>query len=107
MAEVVWRAQMITPVVDLTAPVFRREVVLDTGHGAVVSAVLHVSSLGIHECSVDGQKVSPEVFAPGWSAYEWRLRYRTHDVHALLRDGSVLSVAVGNGWWRGRLGFLG
>jgi alpha-L-rhamnosidase len=107
VSEVAWQAQMVTPVVDLTAPVLRREVSLDPGHGAVVSAVLHVSSLGIHECFLDGRPVSPEVLAPGWSAYEWRLRYRSHDVTHLLRDGSVLTVALGNGWWRGRLGFVG
>src|SRR3954469_2006043 len=107
MAEVVWRASMITPAVDLVAPVFRRTVTLDTGHGALASAVLHVSSLGVHECFLDGVPASPEVLSPGWSAYEWRLRYRTHDVTPLLRDGSTLTVALGNGWWRGRLGFLG
>jgi alpha-L-rhamnosidase len=98
---------MVTPAVDLVAPVFRRGLSLEPGHGAVSSAVLHVSSLGVHECFLDGEPVSPEVLSPGWSAYEWRLRYRSHDVTSLLRDGSVLTVALGNGWWRGRLGFLG
>jgi alpha-L-rhamnosidase len=107
MTGVAWIAQMITPAVDLVAPVFRREVSLETGHGALASAVLHVSSLGVHEGFIDGRPVSPEVLSPGWSAYEWRLRYRTHDVTSLLRDRSLLTVALGNGWWRGRLGFLG
>ena len=102
-----WQARMITPAVDLLAPLFRRDIALDPGHGAVTSAVLHVSSLGVHECLLDGVPVSAEVLSPGWSAYEWRLRYRSHDVTALLRDGSVLTVELGNGWWRGRLGFLG
>ena len=100
-----WVARMVTPAVDLVAPVFRRTVDLD--RGTVASAVLHVSSLGVHECFIDGVPVSPEVLSPGWRAYEWRLRYRSHDVTPLLRDGSVLTVALGNGWWRGRLGFLG
>src|SRR3954452_2829770 len=107
MAEVTWTAQMITSAVDLVAPIMRRTVTLAAGDGDVDSAVLHVSSLGVHECSLDGVPVSPEVLSPGWSAYEWRLRYRSHDVTALLRDGSLLTVALGNGWWRGRLGFLG
>ena len=88
VADVVWTARMITPAVDLVAPVFRREIALDDGHGVVTSAVLHVSSLGVHECSIDGVPVSPEVLSPGWSAYEWRLRYRSHDVTSLLRDAS-------------------
>src|SRR3954453_11926504 len=107
MAEGTWTAQMITSPVDLVAPVFRRSVELDADHGAVGSTVLHVSSLGVHECFLDGLPVSPDVLSPGWSAYEWRLRYRSHDVTSLLRDGSELTVALGNGWWRGRLGFLG
>ena len=76
-----WVARMVTPAVDLVAPVFRREVSLDAGHGAVTSAVLHVSSLGVHECvRSTALPVSSEVLSPGWSAYEWRLRYRSHDV---------------------------
>src|SRR3954453_8692376 len=102
-----WVASMVTPAVDLVAPVFRRTVVLEPGHGAVASAVLHISSLGVHECCLDGVPLSAEVLSPGWSAYEGRLRYRSHDLTTLLHDGSELEVALGNGWWRGRLGFLG
>ncbi|WP_141822026.1 alpha-L-rhamnosidase [Humibacillus xanthopallidus] len=98
---------MVTPAVDLTAPLFRRELSLDRGHGEVDRAVLHISSLGVHEAFIDGVPVGPDVLSPGWSAYEWRLRFATHDVTELVRDGSVLSVCVGNGWWRGRLGFMG
>ena len=102
-----WVAQMVTPAVDLVAPLFRREVTMDAGHGEPVRAILHVTSLGVHEAFVDGVPVGPDVLSPGWSAYEWRLRFVTHDVTALVRDGSVLTVSLGNGWWRGRLGFMG
>ena len=47
------------------------------------------------------------MLSPGWSAYEWRLRHRTYDVVGLLEDENVLTVVVGNGWYRGRLGFMG
>ena len=33
---------------------------------------------------VNGARVNEEQFTPGWSSYEWRLRYRTVDVTALL-----------------------
>ena len=102
-----WVAQMVSPAVDLVAPLFRRTVTMDAGHGEPVRAILHVTSLGVHEAFVDGVPVGPDVLSPGWSAYEWRLRYVTHDVTALVRDGSVLTVSLGNGWWRGRLGFMG
>jgi alpha-L-rhamnosidase len=103
-----WSAQMIAPVEPPdSAPLLRRDVRLDEGHGDVASARLHVSSLGIFEVTIDGQPVSDDVLSPGWSSYEWRIRYRTYDVAALLRPVSVLGVALGNGWYRGRLGFVG
>ncbi|MGH3486869.1 MAG: family 78 glycoside hydrolase catalytic domain, partial [Actinopolymorphaceae bacterium] len=103
-----WSASMITPYADLgSAPLFRKEVELDAGHGPVESAVLHISSLGVFEAAINGRPVGDDVLSPGWSSYEWRLRYRSYDVAARLEDSSVLTVAVGNGWCRGRLGFTG
>jgi len=102
-----WTAAMISPVEDLAAPLLRREVKLDAGHGAVGSALLHVSSQGIFEAFVDGVPVGPDVLSPGWSSYEWRLRYRSYDVTALLSETSVLGFSLGNGWYRGRLAWTG
>ncbi len=103
-----WTASMITPVAELgSAPLFRKEVELADGHGAVEAATWHVSSLGVFEAAVDGRPVSDDVLSPGWSSYEWRLRYRSYDVTDLLGEQSVLTVSVGNGWYRGRLGFTG
>src|SRR6187455_616307 len=94
-----WQAAMVTPAVDLTAPMFRRTVDLDPGHGPVTEALLHVSSLGVHEVFLDGVPAGADVLSPGWSAYEWRLRYRTHDVSALLGERTEVTAMVGNGWW--------
>jgi alpha-L-rhamnosidase len=49
---------------------------------------------------------------PGWSSYEWRVRYTQLDVTSLLGPtaaGSrgVLGLALGNGWYRGRLTWSG
>lgn len=103
-----WTASMITPIAELgTAPIFRKEITLDPGHGAVAAATLHLSSLGVHEAFLNGAPVSADVLSPGWSAYEWRLRYCSYDVADLLDGTTVLAVSVGNGWYRGRLGFAG
>lgn len=103
-----WTASMITPVVELgTAPIFRKEIALDPGHGSVTSATLHISSLGIYEAFLNGTPVGDDVLSPGWSSYEWRLRYRSYDVTGLLEDTTVLAAEVGNGWYRGCLGFTG
>jgi alpha-L-rhamnosidase len=99
---------MITPASELgSAPLFRTEITLDTGHGPVAEAMLTISSLGVHEARINGRPVGDDVLSPGWSAYEHRLRYLTHDVTALLAEANVLTVLVGNGWHRGKLGFMG
>ncbi len=69
--------------------------------------MLHLSALGVVEAAINGRPVSSEVLTPGWSAYEWRLRYRSHDVTQLIEDRTVLTATVGNGWHRGRLAFRG
>ena len=107
MTDVIWSASMISPSADLGAPVLRRAFDLDPSHGEVTSAVLHVSSLGIFEASVNGQPVDDDVLSPGWSSYEWRLRYRSYDVTALVTARTVVEVSLGNGWYRGRLGWTG
>ena len=103
-----WSAAMISPVDDFAgAPLLRAEFALDDGHGAVMSAELAVSSLGVFEAYLNGRAVGPDVLSPGWSSYEWRLRYRTYDVTDLLQPTTVLGISLGNGWSRGRLGWNG
>jgi alpha-L-rhamnosidase len=103
-----WSAAMISPADDFAgAPLLRAEFALEDGHGAVVSAELAVSSLGVFEVYVNGRAAGPDVLSPGWSSYEWRLRYRTYDVTGLLQPTTVLGISLGNGWSRGRLGWNG
>lgn len=101
-----WTARFLAPDDDLegAAPLLRKQTQLDTGHGEVVSATLCLSALGIVEAFLNGEPVSDELFTPGWTSYEWRLRYSEHDVTALIGTESVtLGLALGNGWYRGRL----
>ena len=103
-----WAAHMIAPCLEFgAAPLFRKEFSLDRSRESVASAQLAISSLGIFEARLNGRPVGDDVLSPGWSAYEWRLRFRTYDVADLFDDATVLAVSVGNGWYRGRLGFTG
>ena len=103
-----WSAAMISPADDFAgAPLLRTEFALAQGHGAVLSAELAVSSLGVFEAYLNGRAAGPDVLSPGWSSYEWRLRYRAYDVKDLLRPTTVLGISLGNGWSRGRLGWNG
>lgn len=103
-----WQASMIAPDKDFDgAPLLRREFTLDTGHGSVKKATLKLSAQGVVEAWLNGQAVSNDLLTPGWSSYEWRLRYQSLDVTALLEPTSVVGLALGNGWFRGRLGWSG
>ncbi|OHV62870.1 family 78 glycoside hydrolase catalytic domain [Pseudofrankia sp. BMG5.36] len=103
-----WTAKMITPDRELaSAPLLRRTFTLETGHGGLTSAVLRITALGVCEAWINGVRASEDVLTPGWSAYEWRLRYAEWDVTRLVAPSCVLGIALGNGWYRGRLGFAG
>lgn len=103
-----WSARLIASPDDFGgAPLMRVQFALDEGHGEIASAVLHATAHGIFEAYLNGRPVSNDVLSPGWTSYEWRLRYRSYDVRDLLKPVSVLGFALGNGWWRGRLGWLG
>ena len=73
----------------------------------VVTARLYVTALGLFECSLNGQTVGADVFAPGWTDYHKRVQYLTYDVTSLLQRGdNVLGAALGDGWAVGYLGWL-
>lgn len=73
-----------------------------------VKARLYVSSLGLNEMSINGLKVGDEFLSPGWTTYQSRLNVSTFDVTNLIVEGkNAIGATLGDGWWRGRLGFLG
>ena len=104
---------MISPDDDHAgAPLLRREVRLDSGHGGVANATVHATARGVVTAWTNGVPVSDDVLTPGWTSYEWRLRYRSYQVTELVQaasvhGGLVLGLALGNGWFRGRLGWGG
>ena len=109
----IWTATMISPDEDFAgAPLLRSEAPLDPGHGDVAEATLHATARGVFTAWINGSPVADDVLSPGWSSYEWRLRYRDYDVTDLVRRSAaeqslVLGLRLGNGWFRGRLGWGG
>ncbi|NUP73066.1 MAG: family 78 glycoside hydrolase catalytic domain [Sinomonas sp.] len=103
-----WHSRFIASDADFDgAPLLRGEFQLDAGHGEVASATLFLSALGVVEAWVNGRRASDDVLTPGWSAYEWRVRYAELDVTSLIGPTTVLGLALGNGWYRGRLTWSG
>src|SRR2546422_10071458 len=52
------------------------------------TARLYVTSLGLYELFLNGQRVGDQLFTPGWTSYHRRLQYQTYDVTPLLRPGA-------------------
>ena len=106
-----WSACFISPDWDEDttksnpAPYLRREFDLRAG---IKSARLYLTSLGLYEAEINGQVVGDQVFSPGWTVYDQRLRYQTYDVTGMLQPGrNALGAILGDGWFRGRIGFGG
>ena len=96
-----WTARLISPDDDFAgAPLLRTEFAVEKGHGGISSAVLHATAHGVFEAYLNGAPVGDDVLSPGWSSYEWRLRYRTYDVtrsaaHRSRDQRVVLGLALG------------
>jgi alpha-L-rhamnosidase len=74
----------------------------------IKEARAYVTSHGLYQMHLNGQRVGDQVFTPGWTSYNQRLQYQTYDVTNLLRGGdNVVSVLLGDGWYRGNIGFGG
>ncbi|MFW6103969.1 MAG: alpha-L-rhamnosidase N-terminal domain-containing protein, partial [Bacteroidota bacterium] len=104
-----WEAQFITPVLeeDTTkpepSPYLRKEFTLNK---SVQSARAYVTSLGLYELHMNGEKVGDQVFTPGWTSYDHRLPYQTYDVTSNVKQGAnAVGALLGDGWYRGYLGW--
>ncbi|HEY8284891.1 MAG TPA: glycoside hydrolase family 78 protein [Chloroflexota bacterium] len=106
-----WVARFVTPAweEDTTrpqpSPLLRREF---DARAPIAWARLYVTALGVYEIQLNGSVVGDHVLAPGWTSYDHRLRYQTFNVTDLLREGpNAIGAILGDGWYRGRLGFHG
>jgi alpha-L-rhamnosidase len=86
-------------------PMLRRDFKLK---GPVQRARVYVTAHGMYELFLNGQSVGDAVLTPGWTSYNHRLQYFTYDVTDRLKDGAnVIGAYLGNGWYRGVVGFTG
>ena len=104
-----WQADWITPDWDedvsrsQPAPLLRRHINVKSG---LLTARIYVTSLGVYELRLNGQRIGDAVLTPGWTSYGRRLQYQTYDVTDLIRTGdNVLGAVLGDGWYRGHMGF--
>ncbi len=101
-----WKANFITSlamdeIADSKAPIFRKTF---SAKQAIKSARLYVTSLGLYEMRINGERVGDAYLTPGWTNYNKRLQYQTYDVTDFIKDGeNVLGAIVGCGWFGGNL----
>jgi alpha-L-rhamnosidase len=64
----------------------------------VATARLYLAGIGLHLATVNGQKLTDEVLAPGYSNYQLSSEYRTYDItDKLVRGDNTVGVRLGNG----------
>ena len=93
-----------------SAPMYRKEFQADK---EIKKATVYATALGIYEMEVNGEKISHDLFNPGWTNYELNqdnnnyVMYQTFDVTDLVKKGSnVIGAVTGHGWYSGKL-FVG
>ncbi|HPF52069.1 MAG TPA: glycoside hydrolase family 78 protein [Draconibacterium sp.] len=73
----------------------------------VKSARLYITSRGLYQVYLNGDKVGDQLFTPGWTSYKNRIQYQTYDVTPLLGSKNTIAAKVGEGWYRGFIGWGG
>lgn len=69
-------------------------------------ATLHATALGVFNVEINGQRVSDERLAPGWSAYHRRVHSRTYDVTSMIADGpNAIGATLADGWYCGYVAY--
>ena len=99
-----WQAAWITPDWEdnQTHPIVYRSFELPS---RAVAARVYMCGLGLYHVELNGQKVGDEYFTPYCNAYDQWIQYQTFDMTDQLTVGSnVVSVMLGNGWYKGRYG---
>jgi alpha-L-rhamnosidase len=99
-----WRAEWITPDWEdnRTHPIVYRSFDLPA---RAVAARAYICGLGLYHVELNGKKVGDEVFTPYCNAYDQWIQYQTFDVTDQLMVGAnLVSVMLGNGWYKGRYG---
>ncbi len=88
-------------------PLFRKAF---TTKGAVKSAKIYASALGVFDLFLNGKRVGVDgsdiydELKPGWTDYRKEINYMTYDVTSLMREGgNVIGAQVSNGWWAGAI----
>ncbi|GGX76496.1 glycoside hydrolase family 78 protein [Streptomyces fructofermentans] len=106
-----WTAVPVGPAWDQDPDTDRRPARVRTDftlRAPVARARLYVTAHGLYEAEINGRRVGDDTLSPGWTVYGQRLRYYTYDVTDHLAEGpNTIGAWLGDGWYRGHIGFDG
>ncbi len=108
LSEADWNCGWIEPVRQedyqafQPAPYLRRRFQVRSG---LKKARIYQTAHGLYEFWLNGARGTKDLFKPGFTSYHKRLQYQVYDITDLLSEGeNVWAAALGDGWWRGKLG---
>lgn len=70
--------------------------------GDTEESILYITALGIMNIRLDGEEISDDFFAPGFTDYRRFLQYSAYRLGALKKGKHELLVTVAGGWALGR-----
>lgn len=88
---------------DKVNPLALRSIVLHKSFKTsknIDKVIVHISGLGHYNLSINGEKVSKDIFTPVWSDYDKTVYYNTYRADTLIAKGeNVIDVTLGNGFY--------
>ncbi len=103
----VWSGKWIASTLEKDIqPIFKNTFTVE--NLADLDSRLYMCALGVYEVYINDVKVGDEFLAPGYHSYDFHLQTSTYDVGEYLKTGvNEIKIWLGNGWFKGRLGFDG
>lgn len=101
-----WNANWITPDwnEEICHPILVKEIEISD---SVSKARLYGTGLGLYEIRINGDRISNELFLPGYNAYDKWIQVQTFDISKYLITGkNKIEVLLGNGWYKGKFGAM-
>ena len=79
------------------SPLFRKAFSIEK---EIKSARAYICGLGYYELFLNGERVGKNYLDPGYTHFDKRVLYVTHDVTSMIKSGeNVVAAVLGNGWF--------
>lgn len=100
-----WTADWVGPnILDVFHPIIFHEF---NSVKKVKNARIYICGLGLYEAYLNGNKIGHDLLAPFFNDYKEQLQYQTYDITELIERNNKIEIMLGNGWYKGRLGYEG